>query len=170
MKLIFLTASVLFLITLTKASELEGFEDFEERNDIDQSEADDALAPKAAATSLCSIDMKALNAVINKAIDSKFQNQPGMGNESDFQLWTDVARNLNIQKINGGTLQAEGKILEKIAIGSGTAAKNGAYLAYRPKYNADHKTGLAGGHIYKPREAIPMCQVSDSSYMQQVHI
>lgn len=79
MKLIYLTASVFFVITMTKASELEGFEDFEERKDIDQSEVDDALAPKAvAATSLCSIDMKALNALIKNAIDSKFKNQPGM--------------------------------------------------------------------------------------------
>ena len=82
MKLIYLTACVFFVITMTKASEFEGFEEekkCEDCNDIDQSEVDDALAPSAAtAASLCSINEDALDARIKNVIDLKFKNQPGM--------------------------------------------------------------------------------------------
>ena len=59
-----------------------------------------------------------------------------------FQLWTDESRNLKIQKLNGGTLNSENKVLETLALGNGNAAKTGSYLAYRPRFKAFHQTGL----------------------------
>lgn len=75
-----------------------------------------------------------------------------------FHLWTTGSRSLSIQKINGGTLNQEGKILESIPLGSGTNAKTGAYLAYRPKFEAYHKTGL--GAIFLNLEKLFPCAKS----------
>ena len=111
------------------------------------------MAPKAAA-SLCSINKDALNAQIKNVIDLKFKNQPGMDIYTHFvvlfycivnqifHLWTDGSRNLKIQKLNGGTLNSEKKVLETLGLGNGNSAKTGSYLAYRPRFKAYHKTGL----------------------------
>ncbi|XP_011406862.1 PREDICTED: uncharacterized protein LOC105314403 [Amphimedon queenslandica] len=135
MKLIFLTASLFFVITMTKGSKLEGFEDFEERNDIDQSEVDDSLSQEAAA-----------------GLNAQTSSQPVT---QIFHLWTDGPRNLKIQKINVGTLTSEGDVLESIALGSGSISKTGAYLAYRPEFKGYHSTGL--GAIFLNLEKLFPC-------------
>ena len=108
------------------------------------------------AASLCSINTDALNVQISNVIDLKFQNQPGILLIGIIiivtyfcvlvsvllNLWTDERRQLNIQKLHGGTLQSKEKILETMVLGDGATAKTGTLLAYRPRFKAYHKTGI----------------------------
>ncbi|XP_019853143.1 PREDICTED: uncharacterized protein LOC109582705 [Amphimedon queenslandica] len=105
---------------------------------IDELE-DEEEAPMKASPSYDIRYMNALDAHINKVIESNFQNQPVI---QLLYLWTDQSRVLKIKKMNGGTLREGNKLLQRIYIGNGRRSKTGPYMAYRPKFRGYHSTRL----------------------------
>ncbi|XP_019853127.1 PREDICTED: uncharacterized protein LOC109582697 [Amphimedon queenslandica] len=83
--------------------------------------------------------MNALDAHINKVIQSNFRNQPVI---QLLYLWTDGSRVLKIKKVNGGTLRTSGRLLQRMYMGNGRRSKTGRYLAYRPRFRGYHYTRL----------------------------
>ena len=63
-------------------------------------------------------------------------------------------RQMIIRKINGGNF-THGPILDQLSLGNGLTAKTSSILAYIPRYNGYHKTGL--GAVFLNLERLLPC-------------